>query len=126
MINILEDRLFYEKGKLPFVPIPEHIAVFKNYYQVVKNKEEKQRLSGFSIRVKAVLNGLINQLLLSDVNNLEEEKNYRESRNLHPTLYKMLNMQWKSTSAKQSVSSIYEESFTPDFGNSIVASTLGA
>ena len=61
------------------------------------------------------MNGLINQLLLSDVNNLEEEKNYRESRNLHPTLYKMLNMQWKSTSAKQSVSSIYEESFTPDF-----------
>ena len=34
---------------------------------------------------------------------------------MHPTLYKMLNMQWKSTSAKQSVSSIYEESFTPDF-----------
>ena len=48
------------------------MAVFKNYYKMAKSKEEKDRLGGLSIRVKAVLNGLINQLLLSDVNNLEE------------------------------------------------------
>ena len=54
-------------------------------------------------------------MLLSDVNSLEEEINYRESENVHPTLYKMLTMKWKSNSAKRAVSSIYEESFTPDY-----------
>ena len=71
MINLLEDRLFYEEGNLPFVPIPEHIAVFKNYYEATKDRQERKRLEGLSTRVKAVLNGLINQMLLSDVNNLE-------------------------------------------------------
>ena len=113
MINLYEDRLFYEQDHLAFVTVPEHISLFNIYYRVAK--ENPERLNGLSIRVKAVLNGLINQLLLADVNNLEEEINYREANNLHPTLYKMLNLRWKATTAKKAVSSIYEESFMPDY-----------
>jgi len=80
--------------------------LFNIYYKAAK--EDPERLEGLSIRVKAVLNGLMNQLLLADVNSLEEEKNYREANNLHPTLFKMLNMVWKAKTAKKAVSSIYE------------------
>ena len=69
MISLLEDRLFYEEGNLPFVPIPEHIEVFEIYSRVVKGNS---KMKGLTVRVKAVLNGLINQILLADVNNLEE------------------------------------------------------
>lgn len=68
MINLYEDRLFYEEDHLAFVTIPEHISLFNIYYKVAKN--DRERLEGFSIRVKAVLNGLMNQMLLADVNNL--------------------------------------------------------
>lgn len=105
MIGLFEDRLFYEGGKLPFVPVPEHLGIFASYYKVAR--KEGSRVSGFSMRVKAVLNGFINRLLLSEVNNLEEEKNYRETESLHPTLAKMVRLKWKSTSAKRAVSSIY-------------------
>jgi uncharacterized protein with von Willebrand factor type A (vWA) domain len=81
----------------------------------VSAKDSGKSARELSIRVKAVLNGLINQMLLADVNTLEEEINYRETKNIHPTLYKMLTMKWKATSAKKAVSSIYEESFTPDY-----------
>lgn len=58
-------------------------------------------------RVKSVLNGLMNQMLLSDVNALEEEINYRENKKMHPTLVKMLSLKWKSHSRKNALSSIY-------------------
>lgn len=57
--------------------------------------------------VKSVLNGLMNQMLLSDVNALEEEINYRENKKMHPTLVKMLSLKWKSHSRKNALSSIY-------------------
>ena len=68
MINLLEDRLFYEVGALPFVPIPEHLDIFKTYAEAAR--KDGRRLARFSIRVKAVLNGLINQMILSEVNHL--------------------------------------------------------
>jgi hypothetical protein len=113
LITLLEDRLFYEEGRLPFVPIPEHLGMFRIYAEAAKR--EGEWAVGLSLRVKAVLNGLMNQVLLSDVDSLEEEINYRETKNVHPTLYKMLNMKWKATSAKRAVSSIYDESFIPDY-----------
>jgi hypothetical protein len=66
-------------------------------------------------RVKSLLNGLMNQMLLADVNNLEEEINYREKNKMHPTLVKMLSLKWRSHSRKNALSSTYEESFTPDY-----------
>ena len=57
----------------------------------------------------------MNQMLLADVNTLEEEMNYRENKKMHPTLIKMLSLKWKSKSLKNALSSIYEESFTPDY-----------
>ena len=62
-----------------------------------------------------IQNGLINQLLLSEVNHLSEEINYRETKKLHPTLMKMLTQSWKYESVKAKISSIYAESFTHDF-----------
>jgi len=58
-----------------FLPIPEHIELFEFYSETAKR--EGKRLKLLSIRVKAVLNGLINQMLLSEVNHIEEEMNYR-------------------------------------------------
>ena len=72
-------------------------------------------LKMFNLKIKAVLNGFMNQMLLADVNTLEEEINYRENKKMHPTLIKMLSLKWKSNSLKNAVSSIYQESFTPDY-----------
>ena len=58
--------------------------------------------------MKAVVNGLINQLVLGEVSSLEEEVNYREENRLHPTLLKMLRLKWKASSRKNALSSIYE------------------
>lgn len=59
-------------------------------------------------KIKAVLNGYINQMLLSDVNTLEEEINYRENKKVHPTLLRMLTLNWKPKTLKHSLSSFYD------------------
>lgn len=93
--------------------IPEHIEVVQGFLAVLKKRGAVE--GKLVSRVKSVLNGLMNQMLLSDVNALEEELNYRENKKMHPTLVKMLSLKWKSHSRKNALSSIYEESFTPDY-----------
>jgi hypothetical protein len=62
-----------------------------------------------------VQNGLINSLLLSEVNHLSEEINYRENNKVHPTIMKMLTQAWKSDLQRARMSYIYAESFTNEF-----------
>jgi len=66
-------------------------------------------------RVIDIQNGLINNLLLSEVNHLVEEINYRENNKVHPTIIKMLTQAWKSDTPRSRILSIYAESFTNDF-----------
>jgi len=108
MINFIESKLFYSDGQ--FVEIPEHINIVRTYLFKIEKKIdeiEEGELRRFNVRIKAILNGFMNQMLLADVNTLEEEINYRENKKMHPTLIKMVSLKWKSKSLKNADSSIY-------------------
>lgn len=114
---MLEEKLFYEIKAKEWIPIPEHIEVLVAYLHHVQNTKA---LTETQVRKKInkvieIQNGLINSLLLSEVNHLSEEINYRENNKIHPTIMKMLTQAWKTDSPRARVSSIYAESFTGDF-----------
>jgi hypothetical protein len=111
LIELLEDRLFYSEGE--FVEIPEHIGILATV--ISQPLQLNPTIVRFMRRVKAVVNGLMNQMLLSEVDKLEEEMNYRENKKMHPTLQRMLSLAWQARTRKHELSSIYEESFTPDY-----------
>jgi hypothetical protein len=104
LVGLLEDQIFY--SDLDFVEIPEHISIVRGF--VAATKGESRFISiKLHQRLKQLLNGLMNQMLLAEVNTLEEEINYRENKMLHPTLVKMVSLKWHSHTRKNTLSSIY-------------------
>lgn len=74
LVGLLEDQIFY--SDLDFVEIPEHISMVRGFVAAARGEGEARgearggsRLHG---RVKQLLNGLMNQMLLAEVNSLEE------------------------------------------------------
>lgn len=61
LVGLLEDQIFY--SDLPFVEIPEHISIIRGFVSAKKaGNYESTRLTD---RVKQLLNGFMNQMLLS-------------------------------------------------------------
>ena len=66
LFGLIEDTIFYSDAE--FVEIPEHIAVVQGFIAALKKSTTPQ--GKLVARVKSVVNGLMNQMLLSDVNAL--------------------------------------------------------
>lgn len=86
------------------LPLPEHIELFSRFGSVLELQSEAE-----------LLNSLFVIPMLNQLGALHEELNYRQAKKIHPLLVKMLQQKWSASSLKQSLKSIYEESFTEDF-----------